>query len=171
MGERSNDELGRRLRRLEDRAELHDLVVRYFFACDDDDWDALSEVFSNDAEFAGAFGRDQVVEVMAESRSEMGPTIHTPDGILFTFDEGDDDVAHGVIGAHWELSVDGRTLYGAVRYEDEYVRERGSWRIRRRSHRVAHIGPWEEVATSLTTETPVRWPGRAPAAADLPVSG
>lgn len=166
----TSEALQRRLRRLEDRAELEDLVVRYFLACDDDDWDALYEVFSADAEFADAFGRDQVVEVMRESRAEMGPSVHTPDATLFSFDEQDEDVARGVVAAHWELSIAGRTLYGAVRYEDEYARERERWRIRRRAIRIRHLGPWEEIASSLTSATPVRWPGRAPAPADLPVS-
>jgi len=167
----TTEDLARRLRRLEDRAELEDLVVRYFLACDDDDWDALFEVFSADAEFADAFGRDQVVEAMRESRAGMGPSVHTPDGTLFTFDERDENAARGVVTAHWELSMGGRTLYGAVRYEDEYVRERDRWRIRRRAIRIRHVGPWEEVASSLTSATPVRWPGRDAVPADLPVSG
>ncbi len=162
------DDLAARVRRIEDRFALQDLVVRYFNACDEEDYDALAETFATDAEFADAYGRDQVVEILREDRSTMGTTIHSPDSMLFTFTG--EDTATGVIGAHCELARGGASLYGAMRYVDEYVRERGDWRILRREIRLFHIGPWTEIAESLTGDTPVRWPGRPPAPADLPAA-
>lgn len=163
-----NDGLHARLRRLEDRAALHDLVVRYFVALDDLDWDTLSESFAWEAETMGAYGRDQVAEILREERSKMGPTVHTPDFMLFTFES--DDRATGVIGSHWELSRDGSTLFGAARYHDTYVRENGAWRILEREVGVVHVGPWDQVSTSLTEELRVRWPGEEPAPASVPVA-
>jgi hypothetical protein len=153
-----------RLRRIEDRQELVDLVVRYFNACDEQDYDTLAEVFSTDAEMGEGYGRDQIVELIREDRCLMGSTIHSSDSMLFSFEDA--DRAGGVIGAHCELSRGGRTLYGAMRYVDTYVRERGIWRVRSREVKMLHIGSWDEVGDSLTAETPVRWPGEAAAAAD-----
>ncbi len=164
-------DLEKRLRRLEDRAELQDLVVRYFVAADDDNYIALAATFSSDAVFeAGGFhggsSREEIVEFIRNDRRSMGPTIHTPNFTLFEFPG--EDHATGLVGAHLELSRGGRTLFGAVRYEDEYVRAEGRWRIRRRRMLAIHIGPWEEVGTSLTADLRVRWPGADPQRADLP---
>jgi hypothetical protein len=164
-------DLDRRIRRLEDRAELQDLVVRYFLAVDDDIYEALADTFASDATFsAGSFvggrGRDNVVEFLRNDRLNMGPTVHTPNYSLFAFQ--DEDHATGTTGAHLELARGGRTLFGAVRYIDTFVREEGAWRIRAREMRTVHVGPWEDVGTSLTSELCVRWPGAAPAASDYP---
>jgi hypothetical protein len=71
-----------------------------------------------------------------------------------------------VVGAHLEIATGGTTVYGAVRYEDEYVREDGRWKFASRNMRTIHLGPWDEAAESLTSETPVRWPGADPAPSD-----
>jgi len=166
-------DLEQRIRRLEDRAELQDLVVRYFVAADDDDYEDLGATFATNGEFsAGGFpggtSREEVVDFIREDRKNMGVTIHTPNYALFTFD-GDDE-ASGVVGAHLELARGGKSLFGAVRYIDDYVREDGAWRIRKREMLAIHVGPWEDVATSLTSENRVRWPGFDPLPADLPVA-
>ena len=160
-----------RLRRLEDRAELQDLIVRYFIASDDDDYETLADVFAPDCSFRasgfeGANGREAVVENLRVSRTYMGATVHTPNYALFTF-EGEDR-ATGIVGAHLELSLAGKTLFGAVRYTDEYVRWEGRWCFRSREMRCVHMGPWEDVAASLTDELCVRWPGLPPKPSDYP---
>jgi hypothetical protein len=160
-----------RLRRLEDRAELQDLVVRYFFAVDDDDYAELDSIFAPKASFefgsvVGGATRAEVLAFLKAERAQMGVTVHTPHGMLFRFQ--DEDHATGVIGAHLELARGGKSLFGAVRYNDEYLRWEGAWRILRRELLVIHMGPWEEVATSLTAELRARWPGYPPGPADLP---
>ncbi|MES2261743.1 MAG: nuclear transport factor 2 family protein [Pseudomonadota bacterium] len=164
-------EIEKRIRRLEDRAELNDLVVRYFLAVDDDDYAALAATFADDSQFSaggfpGASGRDAIVESLRGSRTHMGATVHTPDYALFSFQS--DEAATGTVGAHLELAMDGRTLYGAVRYQDAYVRAQGGWRIARRDMRVIHMGPWVEVGSSLSAELRVRWPGMDPLPSDFP---
>ena len=164
-------DLESRIRRLEDRAELQDLVVRYFMASDDDDYATLGACFARQGTFsAGSFpggvGRDAVVECLRSGRKMMGPTVHTPNSALFDFK--DDNRATGVVGAHLELSIGDRTVFGAVRYIDECVREEGRWRFSKRDMRTIHMGPWEDAATSLTTELNVRWPGIPPMASDFP---
>lgn len=160
-----------RLRRLEDRAELQDLVVRYFIASDDDDYETLADVFAPDCSFSAsgfeaAHGRDAVVENLRVARTYMGATVHTPNYALFKFHS--DDRATGIVGAHLELAMAGKTLFGAVRYTDEYIWWEGRWRFRSREMRSIHMGSWDEVATSLTDEFCVRWPGIPAKRSDYP---
>ncbi|MFC9358252.1 nuclear transport factor 2 family protein [Rhodococcus sp. NPDC057014] len=161
-----------RLRRLEDRAELHDLAVRYFLASDFDDLDVIADSFSVDGTFSaggfpGASGGAGIAEMIRQARESFGTTIHTPNYVLVDF--VDDDHATGVVGAHLEIATGGTTVFGAVRYEDEYVRVDGRWKFASRNMRTVHVGPWGEVASSLTSPRPVRWPGAEPAASDYAV--
>ncbi|MGW5147163.1 nuclear transport factor 2 family protein [Rhodococcus koreensis] len=161
-----------RLRKLEDRAELHDLAVRYFLASDFDDLDVIADSFSVDGTFStggfpGASGGAGIAEMIRQARESFGTTIHTPNYVLVDF--VDDDHATGVVGAHLEIATGGTTVFGAVRYEDEYVRVDGRWKFASRNMRTVHLGPWGEVASSLTSPCPVRWPGAEPAASDYAV--
>jgi hypothetical protein len=162
-----------RIRRLEDRAALDDLVVRYFLAADGDDLEGIGTSFTEDAAFASsgvanASGRRGIVDFIAASRAHMGLTLHTPNYALYTF--GDEDHATGLVGAHLELVLDGQSLFGAVRYQDEYVRTVEGWRIARRDMRTIHIAPWAEVGDAFRSDFPVRWPGIAPLPSDYPRS-
>ncbi|SEO98041.1 nuclear transport factor 2 family protein [Amycolatopsis saalfeldensis] len=164
-------DLEARIRRLEDRAEIGDLVLRYFLAADDDDWAALGATFAEDGSFsAGAFpggdDRASVVEFIRADRQHMGVTVHTRNTTLLTFT--DEDHADGVVGAHLELARGGTTVYGAVRYYDTYERTADGWKIKSRKMAVIHVGPWDQVGTSLTAPDRARWPGAEPAPADLP---
>lgn len=164
-------DLEQRIRRLEDRAALDDLNVRYFLACDNDDYAGIGDAFSQDATFAtsgalAATGRDAIVEFIGASRGHMGLTVHTPHYGLYTFI--DEDHAHGLVGAHLELALGGEPLFGAVRYQDEYLRTGNEWRVARRDMRTIHIAPWTDVGQSLLSDTPVRWPGIEPLPSDYP---
>ncbi|MGE4430432.1 MAG: nuclear transport factor 2 family protein [Sphingobium sp.] len=165
------NDMERRLRRLEDRAALDDLIVRYFLAADGDDPQGLADSFTQNASFASsgvvnAQGRAAIVDFIGTSRTHMGLTVHTPHYGLYSFI--DDDRAEGLVGAHLELALAGEPLFGAVRYQDEYRRTPEGWRIARRDMRTIHIAPWSDVGQSLLSPTPVRWPGTAPAASDYP---
>lgn len=160
-----------RLKKLKDRAALQDLVVRYFLAADDDDYATLADIFADDAAFSVSGhvcgeGRDAVMAFLCGERQNMGITIHTHNSTLFNFQN--DDHATGVVSAHLEMARGGHTLYGAVRYYDEYIREVDTWRIRKRNMLVIHVGPWENVGTSLTDSNTVRWPGLPPQPSDMP---
>src|SRR5208282_2689229 len=72
-----SEDLSHRIRRLEDRAELRELVNRYCLAIDDSDWGALLGLFHTDAAMAGQVGPDDVVRVLRSIRSGYGRTIHT----------------------------------------------------------------------------------------------
>jgi hypothetical protein len=162
-------DLEHRIQRLEDRAALNDLVVRYFLAADGDDLEGVGESFTESANFSSsgmvnASGRAAIVEFIAMSRSHMCLTIHTPHYAQFTFDG--EDRAKGMVGAHLELVLAGTAVYGAVRYVDEYERTGQGWRISARDMRTIHIAPWLEVGEAFASSTPVRWPGTPGAASD-----
>ncbi|WP_205683938.1 nuclear transport factor 2 family protein [Cryobacterium aureum] len=160
-----------RIRRLEDRGEIHDLAVRYFLASDFDDYDAIAASFAETSSFAaggfeGAAGGAGIASMIKGARTAFGTTIHTPHYVLIDFQ--DEDHATGLVGAHLEIAVGGTSVFGAVRYEDEYLRENDRWVFAKRNMRTIHVGDWADVQTSLTSETPVRWPGGAPAASNYP---
>jgi hypothetical protein len=160
-----------RIRRLEDRAALDDLVVRYFLAADGDDLAGVGASFAEDATFASsgvisATGRQGIVDFIAGARAHMGLTVHTPNYALYTFT--DDDHATGLVGAHLELVLGDQSLFGAVRYQDAYVRTEDGWRIARRDMRTIHIAPWSDVGDALRSDCPIRWPGIEPLPSDFP---
>jgi ketosteroid isomerase-like protein len=164
-------DIAERLRRLEDRAELQDLVARYFLAADGDDLDALRNAFATDASFAisgsvGGHGREGIVSFLVEQRQSMGLTLHTPNYGLFTLKTADS--ARGLVGAHVELVLNGEAIYGAVRYVDEYVREDGVWRILHRDMRTIQLARWDALSDAFVSDLPVRWPGAAPAPSEFP---
>jgi len=163
-----------RIRRLEDRAELQDLVVKYFVASDDDDYETLAATFAVGGTFSagifpGGIGRAAVVDCLRAGRDMMGPTIHTPDYTLFDFQS--DTAASGLVGAHLELSIGDQTVFAAVRYIDSYEKNNGHWELKSREMRTIHAGPWQDVNTSLSAELCVRWPGVGPMKSDFPKKG
>ena len=156
----TSDDLLRRLRRMEDRAELRDLADRYCLAIDDSDWAALLGMFTEDAEMAGVTGREQVVGLLRQIRSGYGRTIHTAIAQTLTFGEGgDDDHASGVIASRAELAIAGQTVLSAMRYFDQYTRVNGEWRFASRTLRFSYALPWPDMAGALTADRPVHWPG------------
>jgi hypothetical protein len=96
----------------------------------------------------------------------MGLTVHTPHYVLCRFHDA--DRASGLVGAHLELVLAGQSLFGAVRYEDDYVRGPDGWRISRRDMRTIHIAPWAEVGEAFASDLPVRWPAVNPLPSDYP---
>lgn len=164
-------DLEARLQRLEDRAAIEDLVVRYFLAADGDDLDGVEASFTESATFSSsgeinASGRGQIVEFIRVARQHMGLTVHTPHYSHVTFD-GDNN-ATGLVGAHLELVLAGTGVCGAVRYVDRYERVGGHWLIGARDMRTIYMAPWPEVGEALASSTPVRWPGAAAAPSDYP---
>ncbi len=163
--------LEQRIQKLEDRAEIQDLVARYFKVTDDDDEQALAECFTRDARFIatgfeGGVGREGVMTFLKSARSTMQQTVHTPNYVHIDFHGP--DAADGTVMAHLEIGIGGTTVYAAVRYLDTYAREDGKWRIASREMGAVHLGSWDLVASSLTDPNNVRWPGADPAPSDFP---
>ena len=164
-------DLEARLRRLEDRAALDDLNVRYFLAADGDDMRGLGACFDEHATFAtsgrqDAAGRPAIETFITDARRQMGLTVHTPTHALFSFAAADE--ATGIVGAFLQLVLGGQCLLGAVRYQDRYVRSDDAWLIAARDMRVIYIAPWADVGTAIASPLPVRWPGIDALPSDFP---
>lgn len=160
-----------RIRRLEDRAEIHDLVAAYFRAVDDDEYDTVAHCFTEDSHFVasgfeGDRSRDAIVTFLKAARAQMGQTVHTPNYVQVDF--ANDHEATGLVGAHLELGLGAKTYFGAVRYVDSYRKVDGHWQISGREMKAIHMAPWSEVENSLTTPLNVRWPGAKPLPSDCP---
>jgi uncharacterized protein (TIGR02246 family) len=163
--------LEERIKTLEDRAEIQDLVARYFKVTDDDDEAALADCFTADARFVasgyeGGTTRDGVMAFLKSARSVMHQSVHTPHYVHITFTGP--DAANGTVMAHLEIGMGGTTIFAAVRYLDVYARDDGQWRIASREMRAVHVGSWDLAASSLTDPKNVRWPGAVPAPSDFP---
>lgn len=131
-------ELAGRIRRLEDRAELWELVSRYAVAVDDEDYGALRTLFAAGGEFTGLVGgtqrgRDGVVEYLRHRNdTDHVRRVHTPTAQFLDQLEG--DRAAGVVSSYAALySADGSLRFFAFRYDDRYVREDGQWRFASRT--------------------------------------
>lgn len=163
--------LEQRIRRLEDRATISDLVASYFLASDDDDSDGIAASFTDNATFSlsgvvNAYGRDAIVSFIETSRLSMGLTVHSPHYVRCVFES--DDRATGLVGAHLALVIGGVSVLGAVRYVDSYVRDGEVWRFASRDMRTVYLAPWDEVGAAFASTTPVRWPGGDAAPSDFP---
>jgi hypothetical protein len=157
-------DLDRRLRRIEDRAEIQELAQRYCRHVDDSNWTELRELFADDAIMGDVAGGDAVIEMLRTIRGGYGRTIHTAYGLVLEHD--DDDHARGYVPSSAQLDIGGQFVLSAIRYFDTYVRAGGRWLFARRDLRFAYALPWPEAHRALVDELPVRWPGAAPAPAD-----
>lgn len=160
-----------RLRRVEDRFEINDLVVRYAVLLDDCQWEAVGDLFTEDGVFespnSSTTGRSAVVENFKAKHAPFGATWHDPHGIAVDF--VDDDHARGTVIAYAELGQPGCTFSTSIRYHDDYRREGGVWRFARRTVLSLYGMPLAELAEGgLGLDDRKRWPGRPVAASELP---
>ena len=130
--------LERRLRRLEDRVEIGELVMRYGLVMDDRDVDAMPQLFTPDVRIRSADGvmdargGDAAVAIFLGRFTVLGPTTHfTHDGLV-EFDQADDDRATGLVLSHAEMQRKGQPMLAAMRYRDVYRRWEGRWRFAER---------------------------------------
>ncbi len=169
----SEASLESRIRRLEDRQEIADLVARYGPAVDDRDASAIAELFAADSVFdtvAGVIrGRDDVVAYYLERLSQFGVSFHYPH--TQTVDLESEDRARGLVTAHAEMASGREAFWVALRYHDEYVREDGHWRFAVRKVEQLYALPLRELIEEMGTPQLLRWPGTQPASAPLPPPG
>jgi len=157
--------LEERLRELEDRAALTELVHAYDLAIDDGDWESVAGLFVPDARLGPHRGRDEVVRVLRELRGEHGRTRHVAHGQIVEFTGPHE--ASGTVTASSEIDMHGTTYAVAARYLDRYARVDGRWRFVRRKELFGYVLPLADLAEAMTSPYPVRWPGRERTAPDL----
>lgn len=146
--------LTKRIRALEDRAELRELVARYGIAVDDRDIDALTALFTPDASFRSedgvmsALGRDAVIEQFRGRFAALKATNHIAHDQILEPGPGP-DAASGLVSSHAEVCRNGRVLIAALRYRDRYRRHEGRWRFAERALSFLYYLPVEEYAEGL----------------------
>jgi len=163
-----------RIRRLEDQAEIRQLVSRYCFVVDDRDLDGMADCFTADGSFRSADGvmdaqgRDAIIEQYHGRFAVLGPGIHVTHDHVVDFDESDADRATGRVSCSAELVRLGKPMLVALRYHDEYRRDAdGRWRFSDRLLLFFYYLDAHEYADALGSLQRNR-AYAAPAAADFP---
>ena len=130
--------LEERVRHLEDRVAIGELIARYCLVMDNRDVDAIESLFTPDARVwsadgvMDAQGRQAVVEMFMGRFTVPGPSnLFTHDRIV-EFDHMDPDRATGLVLAHVGMQRNGQQILAAIRYQDVYQRCEGRWRFRER---------------------------------------
>ena len=159
-------QLLRQVRRVDDRQQLAELLSRYGMAVDDRDFDTIGRLFAPDGEFHGIKGRQQIVDYYRARTSTFTTSSHY--ALTSHVDFASDDLASGVVNAHAELCIGGKTVRMALRYLDTYLRSAPGWVFQRRLLKFRYVLPFDAVADGLDDPWRVRWPGSAPRLADLP---
>lgn len=168
-------ELEARLRALEDRQAISDLVTRYGMVVDDHDLEGVTNLFAPDgvlrthAGLVKGAGRDAVREYFLKKLFTLGPTNHFVHGLLVDFDEYDPDRATGVAFSHAEVWRDEKPMLTAMRYIDEYVRVDETWLFRDRVQSYMYFADVRDYAEVLGAELRVRTPPAPDAPGDWPV--
>lgn len=164
--------LEERIRAVEDRFALNDLVARYCQTLDDCDIDALRELFVEDASFGSVTGtpvtgREKLLGFIRDRAASEDWSFHYPHTIVI--DLVGKDEARGVVTQHAEMGVDGgRCIRAAMRYNDEYVRVDGAWKFKTRLVSFWYCMDLQELATGYDNAERKRWPYVS--ATDLPES-
>jgi hypothetical protein len=138
-----------RLGRLEARAEIQDLVARYFHGVDARAYGDVARLFARAGTIEtpsglGATGTAALADFFEARLQNYELTYHYPHSELISL--GDDGTATGIVDAHAEHGIDGTCVIAAVRYDDAYVLEDGAWRFARRSLSFRYFLPWDQLA-------------------------
>jgi 3-phenylpropionate/cinnamic acid dioxygenase small subunit len=158
------DDTAARVRALEDRAEINDLIIRYAEAVDNRDNATLANCFTDDAEatFAGVpvpgRGGDAVVAFLsslgggAPRPATPIKTSHLFMNVVVTLD-GDEADARSSASVYSVRGEPEQVRIRGISYHDRMRRTPDGWRIAKRVHSVG----WEGAAESVPI-TPITPP-------------
>ena len=139
-----------RLRRLEDRHEIGELIARYCLVMDNRDVDGIEGLFTDDVHFWSADGvmeargRAAAVQMFKGRFTVLGPSNHFTHDRIVEFDASDPDRATGLVLSHAEMQRKGQPMLAAMRYQDVYRRAAGSWRFAERGLSFMYYVPTAE---------------------------
>ena len=151
-----------RIQRLEDRQEIQDLPVRYGFAVDEHELEAVKALFTPDGCLRTKTGppkgqgRDGVGEYFAGRFAVLGPTNHFVHGHVIDFDDDDPTVAVGLVSSHAEVYRDGAPMITAMRYHDRYRKLDGKWLFEERVQSYMYFVDAREYPEALGHELRMR---------------
>lgn len=146
-------ELTKRLEAVEADIAIRNLVARYAVVMDNRDVAAIPSLFTKDARVTSgdgvmnAQGRDVIVEFYEGRFILLGATHHFTHGMEIIIDGP--DKAHGLISGAAEVFRNGVHQLVALRYEDKYEKEDGSWRIAHRHMLYCYYVPVEQYSGIL----------------------
>ena len=125
-------ELEARIRRIEDRQAISDLIQAYTFAMDNRDLDWAMDLFTEDGRFRSADGvmdgrgRAAMAAQYEKRYAMLGFNFHVTHDQHVTFTS--DDEATGLVSSHAEVVRGGEAMVTAMRYHDVYRRcDDGRW--------------------------------------------
>ena len=148
-------ELERRVHRLEAREEIFELIARYGLVMDNRDMAGMDDLFTHDIVLRSmdgvmnATGRDAVVEQFRGRFKVLGPSNHFSHDKVIRFNEADPDVATGIVISHAEMNRKGQAMLTAIRYQDSYRREQGSWKFSERVLKFFYYVPADQYLDAL----------------------
>lgn len=154
----TDQDLMRRIDRLESRVAIQETIAKYCKACDDRDVPLLRSLFTEDAVVESvdgvmkSSGVDSVMEMYKGRFEALGISVHWTHDHIIEFDDSDPDRARGEVFCHAEAHRNGVTLVGSLRYQDEYRREQGAWKIARRVMAFLYYVPVTEYNEALGGE-------------------
>jgi ketosteroid isomerase-like protein len=151
----ASSDLERRVRQLEDRIEIGELIARYGLVMDDRDVGAMPDLFMPDAVVRSAdgvmnaSGRDALVAMFTGRFAVLGPSNHFTHDRIVTFDATDPDAATGLVLSHAEMQRKGVPMLAAIRYTDRYRRHEGRWKFAERVLAFFYYVPTSEYLDAL----------------------
>jgi len=146
------DDLESRMRRLEDRALISEMVTKYAIAVDRRDWTMFADCFtdpvhadySENGLAAADFVRYELVAIVRDAVSGYTATQHLSPNHVIAFDDDDPDRAictsYMYAQHHVDTSEKSEFLLLRGSYSNHMVRTADGWRIERL---IQHIG-WRE---------------------------
>jgi len=164
-----------RLRQLEDRVAIDQLIARYCLAMDNRDVAAIERLFTDDTYVWSADGvmncrgRAAAVEMFMGRFTVLGPSNHFTHDRIVDFDATDPDRATGLVLSHAEMQRKGQPMVAAIRYQDVYRRVTDGWRFAERGLSFMYYVPTAEYLDAFGSGLALRM--RAydrPVAADWP---
>jgi len=142
-------DLEERIRILEDIEEIKKLKSRYVYCLDERAWDDVLDFFTDDARVDfGLFGKYEGKKEIEEFFKVTFPptatfTLHmTQDPVI----EINGDKARGQWYMHESTTfTEGNTAaWGAVKYEEEFVRQNGRWKCNLSVVKIIYLTPYDE---------------------------
>ncbi len=147
-------DIEKRLRRIEDRMAIADLVHAYTFAMDNRDLTWAADLFTEDGRFRSADGvmeaqgRDAICAQYQGRFDALGFNFHITHDQIVEFRS--EDVATGMVSGHAEVGRNGQVMVTAMRYHDVYHRcGDGRWRFSDRNIHFFYYLPVEEYREAL----------------------
>lgn len=143
------EDLEKRIRILEDIEEIKKMKSRYVYCLDERDWDGVLEYFAEDVKAdLGAFGKHEGKKKLGKFFKEDFPpvtsfTLHmTQDPII----EINGDKANGRWYMHSAntFSKNNEAVWGGVRYDDEFIKEKGKWKCNSFNVHIFYITPYDK---------------------------